>query len=85
MQRREVLQDWIRVEAFEVEAGELRTYEFHVVQDPDIGRVTLTIKFLDGQERTIRLDPTEINAAEDEAYAHIAERRVRHLYQKGMI
>ena len=85
LQQSEVLQDWIRVEALEVDAGEHRTYEFHVVQDPVVGRVTLTIKLLDGEEKTIRLDPTVINPAEDEAYDYIAERRVRHLYHKGMI
>lgn len=70
----------------EVDAGEHRTYEFHVVQDPEVGRTTLTIKFLDGDERTIRLDPTVINSQPDqEVYAHIAERRVRHLYTNGII
>ncbi len=67
MQRVKVLQDWIRVEDLEVEAGEHRTYEFHVVQDPQVGRVTLTIKCLDGKQQTVRLDPTVINANPDHA------------------
>ena len=85
MQQREVLQDWVRVTDFEVDAGEHRTYEFHVVQDPEVGITTLTIKLLDGDEKTIRLDPTVIREGHEEAYAQIAERRVRHLYSQGMI
>ena len=84
--KREVLQDWIRVEGLEVDAGEHRTYEFHVVQDPELGKTTLTIKLLDGNEKTVRLDPTVISAQKDvEAYAQMAERRVRHLYLQGRI
>jgi hypothetical protein len=90
VQRIKVLQDWIRVEDLEVEAGEHRTYEFHVVQDPQVGRVTLTIKCLDGRldgkEQTVRLDPTVINAHPDRFdFPQLAERRIRHLYAKGMI
>jgi len=74
------------VEDFEVDAGEHRTYEFHVVQDPQVGRVTLTIKCLDGEEKTIRLDPTVIGSNPDRSdFPRLAERRIRHLYSTGMI
>ena len=74
------------MEDLEVEAGEHRTYEFHVVQDRQVGRVTLTIKCLDGKEKTIRLDPTVINANPDQFdFPELAERRIRQLYTKGMI
>jgi hypothetical protein len=80
----EVLQDWIRVEDYQVDAGEVRTYEFHVVRDEEHGRVTLTIKCLDGEENTIRLDPTVLNAGEH-AFPEVAERRIRRLYRMGLI
>ena len=86
MRQIEVLQDWIRVDDLEVDVNEHRTYEFHVVQDPQVGRVTLTIKCLDGKEQTVRLDPTVINAHPDRFdFPQLAERRIRHLYAKGMI
>lgn len=84
MHRVEVLQDWIRVENYQVDAGEARTYEFHVVRDQEVGRVTLTIKCLDSEEKTIRLDPTVINTG-DRAFPEIAERRIRRLYSMGLI
>lgn len=84
MQRVEVLQDWIRVENYEVDAGELRTYEFHVVRDQEAGRMTLTIKCLDSDENTVRLDPTVLNTG-DSSYPEIAERRIRRLYTLGLI
>ena len=84
MQRLQVLQDWIRVEDYEVDAGEVRTYEFHVVQDEEGGRVTLTIKCLDTEEKTIRLDPTVLQTA-DTIYPQVAERRIQRLYALGLI
>jgi hypothetical protein len=85
VQRRfQVLQDWIRVEDYEVDAGEVRTFEFHVVQDEQGGRVTLTIKCLDAEEKTVRLDPTVLGSAEA-SFPQIAERRVKRLYAMGLI
>lgn len=84
MRRLEVLQDWVRVEDYEVDAGELRTYEFHVVRDEDGGRVTLTIKCLDDQENTVRLDPTVISSS-NAAFPELAARRIRRLYALGLI
>jgi hypothetical protein len=80
----QVLQDWIRVENYQVDAGEVRTYEFHVVRDEEHDRVTLTIKCLDGEEKTIRLDPTVLNPGE-RSFPEIAERRIRRLYSLGLI
>ena len=86
MQKREVIQDWVRVENLEVDASQVCSYEYHVVQHPEGHRITRTIKCLDEQARTIRLDPTVIvEAAEPEGYARLAERRVRHLFRKGML
>ena len=84
MRQVQVLQDWIRVENYQVAAGELRTYEFHVVQDEEQGRVTLTIKCLDDEENTVRLDPTVLNAGE-RAFPEIAERRIQRLFTLGLI
>lgn len=84
MQQLEVLQDWIRIENYQVDAGEVRTYEFHVVRDEEGGRVTLTIKCLDSSEKTIRLDPTVLNPGDYE-FPEIAERRIRRLYSLGLI
>ena len=84
MRQMQVLQDWIRVENYQVAAGELRTYEFHVVRDEEHGRVTLTIKCLDSDENTIRLDPTVLNAGES-AFPEIAERRMKRLFSLGLI
>lgn len=80
----QVLQDWIRVEDYEVDAGELRTYEFHVVQNEDGGRVTLTIKCLDEDDNTIRLDPMVIGSA-NASFPQLAERRIKRLYAMGLI
>ncbi len=84
MRQIQVLQDWIRVENFQVAAGELRTYEFHVVQDEELGRVTLTIKCLDDDENTVRLDPTVLSSSE-RSFPEIAERRIQRLYTLGLI
>ena len=84
MRRFEVLQDWIRVEDYEVDAGEVRTFEFHVVRKEDGGRVILTIKCLDHQENTVRLDPTVV-ANTESAFPEIAERRIKRLYALGLI
>ncbi len=86
MRQIEVLQDWIRVDDLEVDVNEHRTYEFHVVQDPEVGRVTLTIRCLDGHLKTVRVDPTVLNAPADPSQIReLAERRVRHLYTQGRI
>lgn len=84
MQRLQVLQDWIRVENYEVDAGEVRSYEFHVVRDEQGGRVTLTIKCLDSDENTIRLDPTVLSSPEA-SFPQVAERRIKRLYNLGLI
>ena len=84
MRQVQVLQDWIRVENYQVAAGELRTYEFHVVKDEEHDRVTLTIKCLDNEENTVRLDPTVLNAGEC-AFPEIAERRIQRLFTLGLI
>ena len=84
MQRFEVLQDWIRVEDYEVDAGEVRTFEFHVVRDEEGRRVTMTIKCLDNDENTVRLDPTVLGTA-NVSFPDLAERRIRRLYQMGLI
>jgi hypothetical protein len=84
VQRLQVLQDWIRVENYEVDAGEFRTYEFHVVRDEEGGRITLTIKCLDSDENTIRLDPTVLNSPES-SFPRVAERRIKRLYNLGLI
>ena len=84
VRRFQVLQDWVRVEDYEVDAGEVRTYEFHVVRNEDGGRVTLTIKCLDHEEKTVRLDPTVVPSA-DASFPQIAERRIRRLYALGLI
>lgn len=84
MRQVQVLQDWIRVENYQVAAGELRTYEFHVVQDEEHGRVTLTIKCLDDEEKTVRLDPTVLSSAEI-SFPEIAERRMQRLFALGLI
>ena len=84
MRQVEVLQDWIRVENYQVDAGEVRSYEFHVVRDEEQDRITLTIKCLDGDENTIRLDPTVLNPG-DYKFPEMAERRIRRLYTLGLI
>ena len=84
VQRFEVLQDWVRVENYEVDAGEVRTFEFHVVRDEEGRRVTLTIKCLDDQNNTIRLDPTVLFSSEA-PFPELAERRIRRLYTLGLI
>ena len=84
MRQVQVLQDWIRVENYQVAAGELRTYEFHVVRDEEHGRVTLTIKCLDDEEKTVRLDPTVLSTS-DIGFPEIAERRIQRLFTLGLI
>ncbi|MCB1685205.1 MAG: hypothetical protein R3E82_19195 [Pseudomonadales bacterium] len=86
MPKREVLQDWVLVENFQVDASQRCSYEYHVVQDSEARRITLTIKCLDEHANTVRLDPTVISeAAASAGYAEIAERRIRHLFRKGML
>jgi hypothetical protein len=65
-------------------AASVRTYEFHVVRDAEQDRITLTIKCLDCDDNTVRLDPTVLNSGESD-FAEIAERRVRRLYALGLI
>ena len=86
LQQRQILQDWTRVTDFDVGDAEVRSFEYHVVADDDMERVTLTIKCLDASLKTVRLDPTDI-APEDEMqdFAAIAAHRIRQLYLKGMI
>ena len=55
-------------------------------EDLDDARRTLTIKCLDPQARTVRLDPTVLSTDADPAsFSDIARRRVRQLYLKGRI
>lgn len=84
LQRFEVLQDWIRVEDYEVAAGEVRTFEFHVVRDEESGRVTLTIKCLDDAENVVRLDPSVLGTCEL-PFPELAERRIKRLFSLGLI
>jgi len=83
---RQILQDWTRVEDFLVDAGEKRTFEYHVVRDVAAQRVTMTIKCFNEAKETVRLDPTDISSSADpESYPDLAGRRVRHLYSVGRI
>ena len=85
-QRRRVIQDWTRVERFEVDDAEYRSFEYHVVEDTQFERTILTIKLFRDDNLTIRLDPSIVAAGEDPAtYNACAERRVKHLYANGMI
>jgi hypothetical protein len=84
--QRQVLQDWTRVEDLEVDSSQKRSFEYHVVEDVVAERIMLTIKCLDGRSRTVRLDPTVLATdADPSSFIEIAERRVRQLYDKGMI
>ncbi len=83
---RQIVQDWTLVEDLEVDSSQLRSFEYHVVEDLDDARRTLTIKCLDPQARTVRLDPTLLATDADPAsFSDIARRRVRQLYLKGRI
>ena len=53
----QILQDWTLVKDLEVDSSQCRTFEYHVVEDLDAERRTLTIKCLDPEARTVRLDP----------------------------
>ncbi len=84
--QRQILQDWVRVTNFDVGDTETRSFEYHVVADADMDRVTLTIKCLDASLQTVRLDPTDISPVDElPDFADIASRRVRQLYVSGMI
>ena len=86
LQQRQILQDWTRVTDFDVGDAEVRSYEYHVVADADLDRVTLTIKCLDAGLKTVRLDPTDVSPEDAQLeFAEIAARRVQHLFAKGMI
>ena len=86
LQRREIVQDWTRVEDFEVASSEFRTYEYHVVAEEQSDRIVLTIKCFDAQAQTVRLDPNALAAdTEESAFADIASRRVKQLFANGMI
>ncbi len=86
LQQRQILQDWTRVTDFDVGDAEVRSFEYHVVADVDMERVTLTIKCLDAGLKTVRLDPTDVSPEDEmQDFADIAARRVRQLFAKGMI
>ena len=68
---------------FRVDHETFRTFEYHVVQDPDEDRTILTIKLYKDDDLTIRLDPSEVEFNGD--FAMLAERRVRYLYSHGRI
>jgi hypothetical protein len=83
---RQILQDWTLVKDLEVDSSQCRTFEYHVVEDLDAERRTLTIKCLDPEARTVRLDPLVLSTDTDPAsFPDIAQRRVRQLYRKGKI
>lgn len=46
LRRRQIIQDWKRVEDFEVGSSEYRSFEYHVVADEATSQMTLTIKYL---------------------------------------
>ena len=86
LQHRQIVQDWIRVEDFEVASSEYRTFEYHVVAEEESERVVLTIKCFDSDAQTVRLDPNALAAdTEESAFADIATRRVKQLFANGMI
>ncbi|MCZ6585310.1 MAG: hypothetical protein O6930_04770 [Gammaproteobacteria bacterium] len=86
LQQRQILQDWTRVTDFDVGDAEVRTFEYHVVADVGMERVTLTIKCLDKGLKTVRLDPTDVSRENgQQGFADIAARRVRLLFVRGMI
>ena len=87
LQRRQIIQDWTRVEDFEVASSEYRTFEYHVVADESSERMTLTIKCLDTDATTVRrLDPNELDPQTGcGSYEGIAERRIKRLFENGMI
>lgn len=83
---KEIIADWTRVEALEVDSRVFKTYEFHVVTDRETARTMLTIKIYNEENHTVRLDPTDISRIMDQKDYHaIAERRVRALYSNGLI
>ncbi len=84
--QREIIRDWTRVADFEVADREVRTYEFHVVADPVAERTIMTIKIFNDEDRTVRLDPVDVDRDQaPDAYDRLAERRVRRLYDTGLI
>ena len=86
MIQRRILQDWTRVDNFEVDGGEYRTYEYHVVADDENDRVLFTIRVFREKEHCMRLDPTDFRGKTDlPSYAAYAERRVKHMYACGLI
>ena len=86
LQRRQIVQDWTRVEDYEVANSEFRTFEYHVVAEEQSDRIVLTIKCFDSEAQTVRLDPNSLAAdTHESAYADIASRRVKQLFANGMI
>ena len=86
LQRRQIVQDWIRVENLEVASSEFRTFEYHVVVEEESERFVLTIKCFDADAQTVRLDPNSLSPdTQQSSFADIAARRVKQLYASGMI
>ena len=87
LKRRQIIQDWTRVEDYEVGKSEYRTFEYHVVSDENAERMTLTIKCLDADATTVRrLDPNDVAPDTDHgSYGDIAGKRVKQLFINGMI
>ena len=87
LHRRHIIQDWTRVEDFEVGSSEYRTFEYHVVADEHTERMTLTIKCLDADATTVRrLDPNELSPdVGEDRYGDIAGERMKQLFLNGMI
>ena len=84
--RRRIIQDWTRIERLEVDDEEYRSFEYHVVEDPETDRTILTIKLYRDDDLTVRLDPSDVMPNADLAtYSAYAERRVKHLYAAGRI
>lgn len=85
--RRHIIQDWVRVEDYEVGSSQYRTFEYHVVADEDNERMVLTIKCLDADATTVkRLDPNSVAPGTDHTgYEEIALRRVKQLFTNGLI
>lgn len=84
--QREIIRDWTRVADFEVAERAFRTYEFHVVADPEADRTIMTIKIFNEEHGTMRLDPIKVDRHDEvDVYDHLAQRRVEHLYAVGLI
>ena len=87
LRRRQIIQDWVRVEDFEVGSSEYRSFEYHVVADEATAQMTLTIKCLNADCTAVRrLDPNDLpQETARGSYEAIATTRVKQLFANGMI